>query len=350
MSKELTTTYLGMELSSPVIVGACPLTIEPEQVRLMVAAGAGAIVLPSMLQEQITYRIMKPNDPVGAISESGYQPQQDRYNGGTENYLQTIRHLKAQFNVPIIGSLNGSSEGPWLDYAGEIQAAGVDALELNWQRGVSDPNESCESVEARLIDLAGTLCNRLSIPVAVKLNQRFTNLASVAHRLEAVGVAGLVLFTHRPQWDVSIDRMQWTIRWELSPTDSLGTILEGIVHARTGGLNLSLAASGGVRTGEDAIKTMIAGADTVMVTSEVYRQGPDAIKNIQQGISHFLDASHHDSLLAFQQSRPAVELTPERLVRLEYVDPLTRSDHYTDPTPQLSTMTGDSYGHQVENK
>ena len=349
MSKELTTTYLGMELSSPVVVGACPLTIEPEHVRQMVAAGAGAIVLPSMLQEQITYGIMKAVDPVGAISESGYQPQQDRYNGGTANYLQTIRHLKTLCNVPIIGSLNGWSEGPWLDYADEIQAAGADALELNWQRGLSDPNESCEAVEARLIDLAGNLCNRLSIPVAVKLNQRFTNLASIAHKLQAVGVDGLVLFTHGPCWDVSIDRMHWTIRWELSPTESLGTILEGIVHVRTGGLDLSIAASGGVRTGEDAIKAMIAGADAVMVTSEIYRQGPDAIRKILQGVSQYLDISHHESLMAFQQARPNVELTSERLMRLEHIDPLTRSEHYDDPTP-ASTMTGDAYGHHGEHQ
>lgn len=350
MTKELNTTYMGMELSSPVVVGACPLTIEPEQVRQMVAAGAGAIVLASMLQEQINYGMMKLDDTVGAVSASGYQPQQDRYNGGTENYLDTIRNLKTLCNVPIIASLNGSFQGPWLDYALEIQAAGADALELNWQCGLSDPNQSCEAVEALLIDVAGDLGNRLSIPIAVKLTQQFTNLACVAHKLQAAGVAGLVLFAHRPHWDVSIDRMHWTIGWELSPTDALGTILEGIVHVRTGGLELSLAASGGVRTGEDALKAMIAGADIVMVTSEIYRQGPDAIQSILQGISHYLDNSHHDSLMAFQQSRPAVELTPARLVRLEYLDPLTRSDYYTDPTPQAPSTAGDAYGHQVEHQ
>ncbi len=347
MSKELTTKYMGMELSSPIVVGACPLTIEPEHVRQMVCAGAGAIVLPSMLQEQITHTMMKLHDPLGAISESGFQPQQDQYNGGTTEYRETIRNLKKLCQVPIIGSLNGSTEGPWLEYAEEIQAAGADAIELNWQDGMSDPHESCEAVEGRLIKLVTNVCNRLSIPVAVKLSQRFNNLASVAHRLQATGVDGLVLFAHRPQWDVSIDRMHWTIRWELSPPGSLGTTLEGIVHARTGGLDLSIAASGGVRTGEDALKAMIAGADVVMVTSEIYRQGPGAIQEILQGISHFLDTSTHDSLMAFQQSRPSVEFTSERFGRLEYVDPLTRSDHYADPMPEVSALTGDEYGHQV---
>ncbi|MCM2370189.1 dihydroorotate dehydrogenase-like protein [Aporhodopirellula aestuarii] len=346
MSKELITTYLGMELSSPIVVGACPLTIEPEQVRQMVGAGAGAIVLPSILQEQVVYAMLKEVDPVAAIQQSGYQPQQDRYNGGSENYLKTIRQLKQCCSIPLIASINGATLGPWLDYSEEIQDAGADALELNWQRGIHDPNESADQVEAKLLDLAGYLCNHLSIPIAVKLNQQFTNLASIAHKLQNVGVDGLVLFSHRPHWDVNIDRMHWTIRWELSPVDHLGTILEGIVHARTGGLDLAIAASGGIRTGEDAIKAMIAGADTVMVTSEVYREGPDAISSILQGISHYLDHSHHESLLSFQQSRPTVELTPERLMRLEYVDPLTRTGHYYDPTPQASTATGDSFGHR----
>ncbi|XZE55050.1 dihydroorotate dehydrogenase-like protein [Planctomycetaceae bacterium SH139] len=350
MSKKFTTKYMGMELSSPVVVGACPLTIEPEQVRQMVCAGAGAIVLPSMLQEQITHSMMKLRDPLGSISESGFRPQQEQYNGGTTNYRETIRNLKQLCQVPIIGSLNGSTEGPWLEYAAEIQAAGADAIELNWQNGMPDPHESCEALECRLIALVENLRNRVSIPVAVKLSQQFSNLASVAHRLRATGVDGLVLFAHRPQWDVSIDRMHWTIRWELSPTGSLGTTLEGIVHARTGGLDLSIAASGGVRTGEDALKTMIAGADVVMVTSEIYRQGPGAIQKILQGISHFLDLSSHDSLMAFQQSRPSVELTSEPLSRLEYVDPLTRSDHYADPMPEVSGLTGDAYGHQLAGK
>lgn len=314
----------------------------------MVDAGAGAIVLPSMLQEQITYDLLKTTHSTDAISMSGYQPQHDRYNGGTQNYLKTIRNLKTLCQVPIIGSLNGSSTGPWLEYAIKMQDAGVDALELNWQRRLSDPNESCQAVETQLIELVCELSEHLAIPLAVKLTQQFTNLASIAHKLHAVGVAGLVLFAHRPHWDVSIDRMHWTTSWQLSPANSLGTILEGIVHVRTGGLGLSLAASGGVRTAEDAIKAMIVGADIVMVTSEIYRQGPDAIHKIMLGLSHYLDTSHHESLMAFQQSRPTVERTPEGLVRLDYVDPLTQAEQFIDPTPHVSTSIGDAYGHPVE--
>ncbi len=139
--------------------------------------------------------------------------------------------------------------------------------------------------------------------------------------------------------------MSWTIGWQLSPIDSLSGTLEGIVRARAGGLDLSIAASGGIRTAEDAIKTIIAGADVAMVTSEIYREGPDAVRRMVEGISHFLDSSRYESLLAFQQARPAVELGPERLMRLEYVDPLTRSDHYL--TPSAKGERGDSFGHKL---
>ncbi len=346
MTSELTTTYLGMELKSPVIAGSCPLTIQPETVRQLVEAGAGAIVLPSMLQEQIVHAEMKASDPVGAANNSGYQPQQDAYNGGVEQYLATIRDLKRREQVPIVASINGASEGACIRYAKEIQSSGADALELNWPPIITHPDESAEQIEQHLVGMVQRLCSSLSIPVAVKLNQRFTNLASIARQLQDVGAAGLILFTHLPQWDVSIDRMHWTIRWELSPVRSLGGVLEGIVRARTGGLEISVAASGGVRTAEDAIKTMIAGADVVMVTSEIYREGPDAVRRIVEGISQFLDTSHYESLLAFQQARPDVELGPERLMRLEYVDPLTRSEHYRDPTPVPANETGDAFGHK----
>ncbi len=179
MTSELTTNYLGIELQSPVIVGSCPLTIVPETVRQLVAAGAGAIVLPSILEEQIAYAAMQTEDPASAISRSGYQPQQDKYNGGVENYLGTIRELKAKEQVPIIASITGASSGNWIDYAKQIQDSGADALELNRSPTIGLPDESADQVEDQLRDMVRRLCDSVSIPVAVKLNQRFTNMASV---------------------------------------------------------------------------------------------------------------------------------------------------------------------------
>ncbi|TWU43484.1 Dihydroorotate dehydrogenase B (NAD(+)), catalytic subunit [Novipirellula aureliae] len=347
MNTGLNITFLGIELTSPVIVGSCPLTIEPEAVRQLACAGAGAIVLPSILQEQIVYSALKTTAPNGAMDHSGYQPQQDEYNGGIDNYLTTIRTLKRQEKIPILGSINGSDVGIWIEFAKEIQDSGADALQLTWPPILSPPDVSADAVEAILVDAVRHLRKSISIPIAVKLNQRFTNIASVAHQLHDAGADGLILFTHVPEWDVTVNRMHWTVRWELSPIHSLGQTLEGIVHARIGGLRIPIAASGGVRTGEDAIKTMIAGADVVMVTSEIYREGPDVVCKINQGIRQFLTNSPHHSLRAFQQARPSVELGPMRKMRLEYVEPLTRTTHYFDPTPNATTNTGNGYGHKA---
>jgi dihydroorotate dehydrogenase (fumarate) len=345
MSCELTTKYLGMDLVSPVLVGACPLNTQPETVRQLVGAGAGAIVLPSMLQEQVVHRLIKSTDPDNAVQRSGYQPQQDRYNGGTEQYLLTIERLKEVCTVPVLGSLNGSSPGQWLQYAKEIESAGADALEFNLQQAVFDPLETSNDVEARMCELVRQVGEMVSIPVAAKISQRYTNLSSMTAQLRKVGVLGLVLFTHLPQWDVSTDRKHWTIHWELSPINTLGGILEGIVRARAGDETISIAASGGISNAEDAIKSMIAGANAVMVTSAVYREGPDVIRDIVDGITQHLESTPYQTLQAFRDACPTDHLDDEKSVRLEYVDPLTRSDTYFDPTPLVSQHSGDSYGH-----
>tara|TARA_R110002049_G_scaffold50370_3_gene143104 strand:+ start:145822 stop:146865 length:1044 start_codon:yes stop_codon:yes gene_type:complete len=346
MSSDLTTHYLGLELKSPIIVGSCPLTIEPELVRQLIDAGAGAVVLPSVLEEQIVYARMKYDDPLAAIEKSGYQPQHDKYNGGVENYLRTIRHLKANYPVPIFGSINGGISGDWIHYTKEIEDSGADGLEINWQPVVATPEQTADQVEEQLCEIVRRTRDLINIPIAVKLNQQFTNLSSIAHKLQNAGADGLVLFTHMPHWDVCIERMHWTIRWELSPVDSIGRILEGIVRTRTGGLDLSIAASGGVRSSEDAIKSMIAGADAAMVTSEIYREGPNAVHRIVEGIRWYLDTSPFRSLQELKSARPSVDFTSERRMRLEYVDPLTRSDHYIDPTPVPVREVGDAYGHK----
>ncbi len=348
MSGELSTHYLGLELASPVIVGACPLTIEPEMVRQFTAAGAGAVVLPSILQEQIVYRQLKPVDPLGAVERSGYQPQQDRYNGGPENYLRSIKSLKRACSLPIIASMNGVSSGDWLDYAGEIEAAGADALEFNVQSAIFDPDTSSSTIESGLLAIIKGVVDRVSIPVAAKLSQRYTNVASMARQFKEAGAKGVVLFTHLPHWDVCTDRKHWTIRWELSPVDSLGAVLEGIVRIYNGKLGISVAASGGVATSEDALKAMIAGADVVMVTSAVYREGPAAIRSMLDGIRRYLEINHHLTLVDFQRSRPTADVEPERTTRLEYADPLIRSKTYFDPTPRVSHGVGDAYGHLQE--
>jgi dihydroorotate dehydrogenase (fumarate) len=345
MTIDLTTKYLGLELRSPILVGSCPLTTMPEAVRQFVQAGAGAIVLPSLLQEQIINATKEGESSIAIDQGSGYHPQQDKYNGGVVNYLANLRELKSSFQLPVFASLNGSTEGNWLQFAKQLQDCGADALELNWQTSIASPEESADAVEMRFCKCIAKLRSMLTIPIAIKLSQRFTNIASIARKLHEAGADGVILFSHLPRWDVSIDRMHWTLRWELTPIDSVGEILEGIVRTRVGGLNLAIAASGGIRTGEDVMKVMIAGADVAMVTSEIYRHGPETIQKILAELVQNLESKKLPSIAAFKQLCPTPQSISQHRVRMELVDPLTSADRYFDPTPVDSIRSGDSFGH-----
>lgn len=341
----LASSFMGLKMNSPVIAGSCPLHINMERIRLLENAGIGAVVLPSILQEQLVYQSILQSSPLEAVERSGHSRQQDRYNGGPDEYLKTIGAIKTEFHLPLVASMHGSSTGDWLDYAIRIQDSGADALELNWQIGRCDPTESGEQVENRMLHWVAQIRRKVTIPLAFKMNARFTNPAAIAVKLQNVGINGLVLFAHRPHWDVDIDRRHWTIGWELSPITSLGHTLEGLVETHSKELSIPVVASGGIRSGEDAIKAMIAGADVVMMVSELYRQGPDGVKDVLAGIQRYLDANHLASLEAFFQTRPDFEHRPSNSMRSEIVDPLTSSNRYTDPTPVARQIHGDCFGH-----
>lgn len=344
MPSDLTCSYLGLSLNSPVVVGACPLSLEPESLRQIVSCGAGAIVLPSIFQEQIAYQ-EELHQAALASADRALALRRDQYNSGLDGYLANIATIKRTASVPVIASLNGYGDGQWLEFAKRMEASGADALELNIQPLIESRQQTAAEVESTLCEVVRNVCQSVSIPVAVKLTQRFTNLINVAHRLREAGAAGLVLYAHEPRWDVAIDRLHWTIHWELTPVDSVGSTVAGIVHSRASGLELSIAASGGIRTAEDAIKVMIAGADVAMVTSELYRSGPDAIRKLLRGLERYLETNGFASLSQFQKSRPAPELRSHLMARRDYLEQLTQSLHYSDPTPVAPQQTGDRYGH-----
>jgi dihydroorotate dehydrogenase (fumarate) len=339
--------YLKLSLCSPVIVGACPLTMEPEKLRQMIDCGAGAVVLPSLFQEQLTAQGELPLDAIAASDLAAQDFRQQIYNGGPDQYLTSIREIKRGSTIPVFASLSGYSDGPWLEFAKRLADSGADALELNLQPDITDPQRSAGEVEAEIANIIQRVCLMVSIPVAVKMTRHFTNVAHMVQRIHSAGAAGVVLFAHEAHWDAALDHLQWTARWELTPADSVGATIAGIVQAKQGAEGLSIAASGGIRTADDALKALIVGADAVMITSEIYRNGPSSISRIVQGLERYLDAHGFESLAAIRQARPIPQTRTQRQQRrAAYLDPLTSSKHYHDPSPVIEQQTGDRYGHR----
>lgn len=341
MTSNLSTRYLGMDLDSPIVVGACPLTIKPEFVRQLSTCGAGAVVMPSLFQEQIE-DVTKTGQ---ADCQNDTCAGQEHYNGGPERYLNSLKEIKAQCNMPIIASLNGSSLGAWLEFSKELEANGADAVELNFQTIQFDFSATAEQIELDLCEMVRTVCCSLKIPVAVKLSPHFTSICAIADRMKNSGANGVVLYAHQPTWDVCIDSRKWTTRWELTPTGTIGQTLQGIYQVRRGMDAISIAASGGVGTSEDAIKTFIAGAEVAMVTSELYRSGADSIRTIVDGISRYVESSPFETIAELHRSRTATDIRPQHTIRSEYLEPLTKLEGYSDPTPSPSRRSGDRFGH-----
>jgi dihydroorotate dehydrogenase (fumarate) len=338
--------YLGMRLNSPIVVGSSPMTLNPETVRELSIAGAGAIVLPSLFEEQIVHRLIERGKNASAeeafVESISYEQREDTYNGGPQSYLDSIVSLKATTGLPVIANLNGCTGGNWLNVAAEIEEAGADAIEVMLEPEVSDASTSADGIEQVLLDCVCTLCDQVSIPVAVKLSTFHTSLANLAWRLAEAGAAGLVCFSHDPMWEVHTERIEASLNWLLTPASNINPTIAGLVRARSGGPSISLAASGGICTPEDLVRVTIAGADVVMVTSEIYRSGPDVISHMLDGLCNYLTRHDLGSYEQLIRCRPL----PKPFLRSAYLKSVTQSPPYADPTPhRLPPHSGDRWGH-----
>lgn len=348
MDIDLSARYLGLTLPSPIVIGACPLTAKTECVRQMACCGAGAVVLPSIFEEQIAKYRADRDQPVTAEEETAawqaYRPAQDSYNGGPEEYLRTIEAMRRTVSVPVIASMNGWTGGAWLNFASDIEAAGADAIELNLHTPRWDGRVSAEQLEQWLVDNVTTVCDCVSIPVAVKLEPFFTNLPNVAWKLTAAGAGALVLFGHEPQMDIRLDDFRPQLAWRLTPPGAIGSTLSGLMHVRSACPDLSLASSGGIGSPADVIKTILAGADVATMTSAVYRDGAGIIRSMHDGIVNFLERKHIATLSDLLSHRSAGAHTAG-WERLGYTGPLT-SDEEWPPFPRRKPfLSGDRYGH-----
>lgn len=353
MHTDITASYLGLHLRSPLLVGACPMTLVPETVRELTIAGAGAIVLPSVIEETIVRRVNRKSKVfdiehmdttvVPAVVPARLENQLDPYNGDVRSYLRTVGLVKNCTGVPVIANLNGYGQDCWPEFASRLEQAGADAIELTIETLSSDPGQTSQDIESKLTATAQKICNSVSIPVSVKLLPFFTSLPNLAIRLADAGVRGIVLFGRQPTWEVKDESLTATSRWTLSDAGQLQTTLSGLMRLHSGIPQLSIAASGGISTAKDAIHAVVAGADVTMVTSEIYRSGPDVIAHILDGLIHYLERQRITSFTDFVSGcRSHVD---REQTRHDPSSAMLDLENYRDFNHEPALQTGDRWGH-----
>jgi dihydroorotate dehydrogenase (fumarate) len=299
----LATEYLGLRLSHPLIPGASPLVDDLDTVRRLEDAGAAAVVLPSLFEEQLANEQFREVQDVEAAEETyaealTYQPRRDEYQRhgiGSDGYLELIRRVKGAVSVPVIASLNGVTVGGWSDYAGQCQEAGADALELNVYLLATEPEESGAFVEKRVIDVVRTVRQTVSIPLAVKLSPFFSSLPHLARSLEEAGAAGLTVFNRFYQPDIDVEKLEAASRLRLSDSTELLLRLRWLAIL-SGRVNLSLGVTGGVHTAIDAIKALMAGAHGVQMVSALLMNGPEHLARVREEMIRWMEQHGYESI------------------------------------------------------
>jgi len=297
----LATNYLGLELANPIVPSSSPLTRDIESLQRLEAAGAAAVVLPSLFEEQIEHEAMAVHSAldygseISAESIGGYFPEMDDYNTGAGDYLERLRMAKEVLSIPVIASLNGVSSGGWTLYARIIEDAGADALELNIYLIAADMGRTGPEVADEYLRLVERVREAVTIPLAVKVGPYFTSMAHMAQRLIESGADGLVLFNRFYQPDIDLDKLTVGPNLVLSTSEEMRLVLRwmAILHGR---VNASLAATTGVHTSEDVLKLILAGADITMMASALLKHGPDHIGAVLDGVSRWLEDRDYESL------------------------------------------------------
>jgi len=303
---DLTTRYLGLTLGSPLVASAGPLCEDVGNIRRMEDAGASAVVLPSLFEEQITlesdYLDHHLSHGTDSYAESlSYFPDMADYNLGPDAYLEHLRRAKAAVNIPVIGSLNGVSTGGWIAHAKKIEQAGADAIELNIYYVPTDPDMSAPEVESMYVHLVRDVKASVRIPVAVKLGHAFTALANLARRLTGAGAGALVVFNRFYLPDFDLERLEVVPRLTLSSSHELLVRLHWVAILY-GHVGADLAVTGGVHSGEDALKAMMAGARVAMMTSALLKHGIEHLRTVRSQIVEWMEAHEYASIREMQGS------------------------------------------------
>lgn len=329
---DLTATYLGLQLKSPLVVSASPLSKRVDTVRRLEDAGAAAVVMYSLFEEQITHESLELDHYLHlgthSFAESiSYFPDMNTYNIGPEPYLEHLHHLKEATHIPIIGSLNGVSTGGWVEYARRIEEAGADALELNIYYLATDPDLSSTELESMYAQLVADVRAQVSIPIAVKLSPFFTALPQVALRLVASGASGLVLFNRFYQPDFDLDALQVVPSLELSTSHELRLPLRWIAMLY-GRVNADFALTTGVHSATDIVKAVMAGASVAMMASELIANGIGRMAEIQSDLHHWLEEHEYASVAQMKGSMSQRGVAdPAAFERANYMKVLNSLDY-----------------------
>lgn len=300
MTADLRTTYMGIKLDNPIVAAASPLTGTLSGLLALQDAGAAAVVLQSLFEEQIKHHELQVDSILESFTDSfaearSFFPSLDDYNTGPESYLRLIEQAKEALDIPVIASLNGVSIGGWTRYARLIEEAGADALELNIYFVAADARTTASEVEARYVELVTDVSRSVSIPLAVKVGPYFSSMANMAMRIAAAGAQGLVLFNRFLYPDISLQRMKVVPTLHLSSSDELLMPLRWIAIL-SGQVSISLASSTGIHTAQDVLKMLFAGADATMMASSLLRRGPAHLRQVLAGVRTWLDEHEYLSV------------------------------------------------------
>ena len=325
---DLSTNYMGMELKNPLVVSACPLSRDVDNVKRLEDAGAAAVVMFSLFEEEIRHHTLELDHFLDYGTHSfaealDYFPEHEEYDVGPDSYLEQVRKLREAVDIPIMGSLNGTTSGGLVQYASLIEDAGADALELNIYHIPTELEVSGLEVEQLHLDILEAVKEHLNIPVAVKLSPYFSSMAGMARQLDWNGADALVLFNRFYQPDIDLEKLEVFPNIILSTPQALRLPLRWIAIL-SGRLQCDLAATGGIHSAEDVIKMLMAGADVTMMASALLRNGIDHISAVLGDMKEWMEENEYDSVSLMQGSMSQANYAnPTAFERANYIKALS---------------------------
>jgi dihydroorotate dehydrogenase (fumarate) len=326
---DLTATYLGKKLKNPLVASASPLSRHIDNIRRLEDAGASAIVLFSLFEEEILHETRELDHYLTYGTESyaeaiNYLPASNEFYLGPEEYLEHIRKAKAAVKIPIIGSLNGVSPGGWINYARKIESAGADAIELNLYYIPTDPALAGDDVERLYLNALKMVKQSVGIPVALKLSPFFSAMANMAKQFDAAGANALVLFNRFYQPDIDLENLEVVPNVILSTPQAMRLPLRWIAILY-GKIKADLAATSGIHTAQDVLKMLMAGANVTMMTSALLRNGIDHIRKVLKDMEIWMKEHEYESVQQMQGSMSQKSVAePAAFERANYIKALQR--------------------------